>query len=209
MTTSPSPCTRSASLTRPSATRGSFRVKLRLPQARQAVDPVHLRLAEKGDELRGRRSAPHQCNRPPVDHRTAYENQEKAAERDIIHELVESTGLITKNRLLIDVIKQFVENVRDPAGNQDGAPQGRLPGQKRSTKMTSGQDPVEVVGKYLDYFVRVREVIPIETLVNKVHRTDRKGPVLATTKSGGRSCCCGSSPSSARAEIVTPSMWKN
>ena len=34
--------------------------------------------------------------------------------------------------------------------------------------MTAGQDPVEVVGKYLDYFVRVREVIPIETLVNKV-----------------------------------------
>jgi hypothetical protein len=49
------------------------------------------------------------ANRPPVDHRTAYVNQEKAAERDIIHELIESTGLITKTRLLMDVIKQFVE----------------------------------------------------------------------------------------------------
>ena len=31
----------------------------------------------------------------------------------------------------------------------------------------TGEDPVEIVGKYLDYFVRVREVVPIETLVNK------------------------------------------
>ena len=67
---------------------------------------------------------------------------------------------------------------------------------------------MEVVGKYLDYFVRVREVIPIETLVNRVTEQIEKDG-LGDQEKRRQHCCCGSSPSSARAENVIPSMWKN
>jgi len=146
---------------------GSFRVKCVFPKRARLSTPSTFASLKKAMNFAEDEARRINANRPPVDHRTAYENQEKAAERDIIHELVESTGLITKTRLLIDVIKQFVEMcgilLEIKMEPLKAAYQART-----LHNMTSGQDPVEVVGKYLDYFVRVREVIPIETLVNKV-----------------------------------------
>lgn len=160
---------------------GSFRVKCVFPKrARLSTSSTFdsLKKAMNFAEDEARRI---NANRPPVDHRTAYVNQEKAAERDIIHELMESTGLITKTRLLIDVIKQFVEMCAilleikmEPLKAAYQA--------VTLHKMTSGKDPVEVVGKYLDYFERVREVIPIETLVNKVIAQIEKGGLCDVTK---------------------------
>ena len=94
-------------------------------------------------------------------HRTAYENQEKAIERDTVCELIESTGLVAKTRRLINVIKQFVEMCAILLEIKMEPLQAACQAVKlhRMTAAT-GEDPVEMVGKYLDYFVRVRESSP-------------------------------------------------
>ena len=128
---------------------GSFRVKCVFPKRARLSTPSTFASLKKAMNFAEDEARRINANRPPVDHRTAYENQEKAAERDIIHELIESTGLITKTRLLIDVIKQFVEMcgilLEIKMEPLKAAYQART-----LHKMTSGQDPVEVVGKYLD-----------------------------------------------------------
>ena len=147
---------------------GSYRVKPVIPKHAKLSSPSTFGSLEKAKDFAEDEARRIYANRPPVDHRTAYENQEKAIERDTVRELIESTGLVTKTRRLIDVIKQFVEMCAILLEIKMEPLQAACQAVKlyRMTAAT-GQDPVEMVGKYLDYFVRVREVVPIETLVNK------------------------------------------
>ena len=147
---------------------GSYRVKPVIPKHAKLSSPSTFGSLEKAKDFAEDEARRIHAILPPVDHRTAYENQEKAVERDTVCELIESTGLVTKTRHLIDVIKQFVEMCAILLEIKMEPLQAACQAVKlhRMTAAT-GEDPVEMVGKYLDYFVRVREVVPIETLVNK------------------------------------------
>ena len=74
-----------------------------------------------------------------------------ANERNTIYQLVAAAGLITRTHdLKVDVIKQFVQHGADPAGNQDGAFAGRLPGGHAEEEVPENWIQAEIVGKYLE-----------------------------------------------------------
>jgi len=116
-------------------------------------------------------------NKPPVDHKLAHQNQQLANERNTIYQLVAATGLITRTHDLVDVIKQFLKTWTILLEIKMEPLQAAY--QAVTLKEKCGElDPAEIVGKYLDEFVRVKAHMTVAQLFSKVIRSFEKSKTL-------------------------------